>query len=310
MDTNRFVAVLLGLFISVIMVGTVFVSTLSPYSQAEKTYENEGVPFALMDDNEHTMVIENVGGVPKYTVDGEIIETNPIYAFNNQSTVIYGEDGYVRVWKVGNVDRIRMAVIESSGALAYPVNLNNGDSLTITFDNTDIVYSTTDHPDITLPIKPTAYLSNTNDYTQMIKPVVNVDSIIYLAGIVEPIHNDNAQFISVCGFGTIAEDDLTFTILPSNVGSGVTVDVSSYEITTIDKGNGLKQIDDIAITFTMSDDTTHIGHFTYFIAPTEVEYSNPIYVGATLGAIFDILGLVAGIGVLILAVGYYLYSRW
>lgn len=305
MDPKHIAAVIAGSVVCIVVFSALLVPVVSEATTEKYTYTNEGVPFALVDDNEHTMIIENVDGEPKYTVDGEIIETNPAYAFNNQSTVIYGEDGFLRVWKISNgQNRIRISA--TPGLITAGANLEDGDSFTVVFDDESIRYTITT-TDYDIPIKPRAYLSNESDYTQMIKPVVNSESVVYLGGLVEPIHNDPAQFIAISGYGTL--DNLTIMPLYSNVGSGVTVTGETHEITTIDKGNGLYQIDDIAITFTMSDDTTHVGHFTYFIAPTEVEYDNPTYVGNTLASLIAVLPIIAMIGIILAVVGAFVVSR-
>lgn len=295
MENKNILNIAIALTIGVILTGSLLMPVIDEYGDETHTYTNEGISFALMDDNEHTMKITNNGGVPEYVVDG-VDTTAPTYAFNNQSTVIYGEDGLLRVWKVGDTTRIRIQAADGIG-----VNLNSGDSATFTFDNNTVSNGTS-----TATIKPVAYLSNDSEYVQMVNPTVTNDSVIYLAGLTELIHSDVAQFIAIAGYGTI--DNLTINVISAVVGTGVTVTGTDYEVVTTDLGNGLKRIDDIAITFTMSDDTTHVGHYTYFIAPKEVSYDNPNYIGES-SSLVKVIPIIVIVSILMIAVGAVVIRR-
>ena len=289
---NRTIGLVIALVVGGLLVGGLLIPTVQGMTEPTKTYENMGVPFALMDDNEHTMVIENVGGEPKYTVDGVVIEKNPEYLFNSQSTVIYGTDGFLRVWKVGgSVDRLRVQAEERIN-----INLNAGESATFTFDSTNITGNNQ-----TVAIKPVAYLSN-GSYSQLINPVVKDDSVIYIAGLTEQltIGGNTNQFVGVCASGTL--DDLTFTV--ADIGPTtptVTVTDLDYTVSTTDLGNGLKKIDDITLTITWSDDGTSIVHYTYFIAPAEIVYDNPAYIGSTNAVIMGVVSLLGIVALVVVA---------
>lgn len=293
---NKILETIMIIVVGVILLGSLLVVAIDTYSEEDLTYTNEGVPFKLMDDSEHTMVIENVGGDPHYTIDGESV-TSPEYTFNNQSTVVYGEDGLFRVWKVGGgTARLRVQAADKIG-----LNLDSGQSTTVTFDSTNIVLN-----DQTAAIKPVAYLSPGN-YSQTVKPFVNESSIVYIAGLTEGVMGVTSNYIAVSGGGTM--DDFSVNVVDYVLTSDTTVTNVEWEFITIDEGNGLYQIDDIKLTFTLSDESTEEAHYTYFIAPTDVEYDNPNYIGDEYSGILGAIVIIAIASLLVLGVRIFLVGR-
>lgn len=298
MDTNRFIVVLLGLFISVIMVGTVFVSTLSPYSQAEMTYENEGTPFKLMDEapENPAIVVSLVDGKIVIESDGEIMP-DMNYALYGACTLVYGETGFIRINPAGQ--------IRGFADNFYGVNVTDSVTVTITFSGDNVILTPSTGTAKTVPIKPVAYIGN-GSYVQTVSPYILDDSVIYLAG--NTNYDGVTHYISYVGFGVY--DDLSTLTVYSDIGEGTTIEDLTHTVNVTHKCTNLYKLDNIQFTATDSNERVYNATFSFIIAPAVIEYDNPVYVGSTLSMIFDILGLVAGLGVLMFAVGYYLYSRW
>lgn len=289
MKMDNTIGIVLVVTVSIIMIGTILASTISAYSEETLTYTNEGVPFVAMDDQEHTMVITNNAGVPIITVDGVEVE-QPEYLFSNQSTVIYGEDGLLRVWKVSDLTRLR---VQASERIA--VNLNDGDSATVTFDATNITMNNK-----TVAIKPIAYLGN-GDYSQLVNPVVKSDSTVIFAGLTEGVGGSNSQYVAICGNGTI--DNLTVECVDLVMtDTTITVIDVSADVQTTDLGEGRYKIDDIEITVTFSDSSTFVAHYSYFLAPESFEYDNPQYMGAQYVGLLAAIMVFTILAVLMVAV--------
>lgn len=289
METKNLIGVFMTITVGVILIGSLLVGVVNGYADEELTYTNDGVSFVAIDDQEHTMIITNNEGTPEITVDGIEVE-QPAYAFSNQSTVIYGEDGLLRVWKVNDLTRLR---VQASERIA--VNLNDGESATITFDATNITMGNK-----TVAIKPIAYLGN-GDYSQLVKPVVKSDSNIILAGLTEGVGGVNSQYVVLCGEGTI--DNLTVKCVDFTLtDTSITVTDVSADVQTTDLGNGLYRIDDIVITTTFSDSSTFDAHYSYFLGPAEFQYNNPNYLGSASAAMLGAVIVVCIVAIMMIAV--------
>ncbi len=230
-----------------------------------------------------------------YTMDDDTLSS---------ASLVVGEDSIVRIYSDGSV-----ILITANGYT---------DLGTVTSDNT-VTFTVTDDTLTYTPVGGSqttqgnvmAYISSEGEWSMLLNPVVTANTEIIIGGYAHNLatDNDSAVDIGYCASGTWGEfsaSSITATLYPVNDNSST---VSSTAITknSTEVTSDLVKINSILFDTTWSDDGVSTATYSYFLAPSEVVYTNESYVDGISGTILSMLPVLVVLG-LLLGVAAYLFS--
>lgn len=285
MDVKVLATVIVGAIIGVLLLTSIVVPIVSSSTSETATYVNEGVFYTEADEDTHTIVMSSAG----LSVDGEVVDTTKFPA-GSAYPLLLSDEGYIMLDTANS--RLRWIDIAN---VNYPYA---SETVTVSLAATTATISSSD---TTLPEKTLAnvdyYVSTAGDYVLSATPTVLADSVIY-----------NGSTTAHAGVGTMyyvysgTISDLTGSIVATNPSSlRANVTITSTTATTTDLGNGLYRIDSVGMAYTavVSDTPTDLTSVpdTYMLAPSEIVYDNPNYVGSNLATILSIIPVFIAIAI-------------
>ena len=278
MEKTNLLALVITLTVGIILTGAVLAPLIEDYSAETNTYENEGTPFKLMAEAPETptITISKVDDKLTFISDDEAI-SSPDFSLYGNVTIVYGTAGFVRLSESGQL-RIFQENVQG-------LTISDTVSVTITLTDTNVVVTPSDGSATrTVAIKPVAYIGN-GSYVQTVSPRINETSEIYLAGTTN--YDGVTHYINYIGYG-LTEELTTLTVY-SDLGNGVTVEDLEHTVNATNLTTNLYKIDNIKFVATDSDDREYESTFSFFIAPKDIVYNNPNYIGeqytSILGAV-------------------------
>lgn len=292
---NDYLKVLIGVIVAGLLVMVMAVPIVSSMTETTRIYHNEGVPFALATNEDlvsHEIVIDNTG----LTSDGITIDATAYLP--GDYTIVFGEHSIFRYTPANGRVVFGGTVFEgSSGQFTDIRTANSEETLTITIVGDTL---TTVNGETTYTVEDTwAYVSDKGTYRYCVNPCVTADSRIIGGGVT---YSPFSSATVICFDGTVENIDAgIYRASPAATLNNVVVNTSVV-------ATNLLKIDSIVFNATQSD-TDKTATYTYFLAPYEIVYENPAYVGGILSLIYDLLPLLAGIGVLTVAVVYFINRR-
>lgn len=243
--------------------------TLAPYvdnvSAETKTYTNEGMPYAAVDDDTHTIVVTD----SSIEVDGEEIDQSLFPDYTSLS-IVYADAGFIRL--ITNSVVVNVTFSGSTKSFSY-----SGYTVTITIVGDAATITTTEGSSTATVSDVNYYVATAGDYVLSENPYVNGESVIYGAGSTS-FSTPNTVIYTVWS-GTIEE--ISAEVLRTTNGSSV---VSSTEVNTTNDTSNLYRVDSVLVNYTATysgTDYSTTSTYTYFLAPAEVVYDNPDYLGST-----------------------------
>lgn len=285
---NRVIGTVMTVVVSVILIGSLLAVSISDYSEATRTYENDGAPFTLADaedETSHTLVLgKDADGKIKITLDGEVC-ANPDFSLYGSASVLLGQKSFVRLASGGGA-----TLLGANGSATYSnVSLGNclDADITITITGATATVSTYTIPEVL------AYISDDGDYRMTKNPMVNEDSTVYAGA----LNSFGGSSVGIVLYGAL-NDLTTKAVFPSGRTIG-DVDVNlSNDVTN------LYTLDNIQVECKDSGDNV-IGTMTinFLLAPHVITYDNPQYMGAEFVGLLGAILVIAVAGVLITAVG-------
>lgn len=280
---------MIALVIGVLCVGTLLAPTITALTEETRTIYNDGTPFALADSEDttsHVLVLGNDGEDNiQITLDGEVCET-PDMTYFGSASVLMAEATFVRLDSSGSV-----RVCGSNGVSPYTYQyigncLSADVTITITGDTATYTYSDTEYTISNV----LAYISDDGTYRLSKNPYVLEDTVVY-AGAYTTFSGSG---IGVVLYGAL--DDLTVNaVYPSGRTIGdVVVDVTNIT-------SDLYQLENIEIE--CMDGTTTLGtmYVSFLLAPYEIVYVNPEYVGSSIAPIMLAITTITVIVLLVVA---------
>lgn len=269
MNNNGIIGIVAGLVTIVILLGSLTAPTIAGFTDATKTYYNDGTPFALTDSEDtdtHTLVFgSDDDGNIEITLDGNAVEV-PDFSLYGAASVIYGADAYVRFNENG-----ALILFGNNGTLEHASpTLGNclEEDVTFTIVGTTVTVGTYVMSDAF------AYISDEGDYRLCQNPYVNEDSVVYAGA----YNNISSQAFGIVLYGAL--DDLTGdAVYPSGRELG-TITPSLTNICT-----DLYCLDSITVECIKDDVTVGTMTVNFLLAPYEIVYNNPDYLGATAAAL-------------------------
>ena len=289
MKTNV-LTLIITLVVGIILAGSLLVPILNDAAQATYTIENEGTPFKLISEEDSpSITISKVDDAIVIESDGETV-TNPDFSLFGAATVVYGEAGFIRLNPAGQ--------LRGFADNFYGVNVTDTVSVTITFSGDNAIMTPSSGTAKTVPLKPTAYIGN-GTYVQTTSPYINDTSTIYLAG--NTNYDGVTHYISYVGYGVT--DELSTTTVYSDLGEDVTVESLSHTTNSSKITTNLYKLNNIQFTATDNNDREYSATFSFLLAPKEIVYNNPGYVGAGSAALVAAIPVLVIVALLVVAVG-------
>lgn len=278
--------------IVIVVLAGVLIPTLNDSTSSTLTYTNKGVLFALADAEDadtHTIVVDSTG----LTSDGDTIDASPY--LSGDYTIVFGEHSIIRYSpSTGRVDLGGTVAEGTTQQFTTIRSASSEETLTLTITGETMV---TVNGETTKTIEDNwAYVSNDGTYSYCVNPCVTPTDRIIGGGVT---YSPFSGATVICFDGTI--EGITAGIYRSSP----TATLTDTEVVTSNVTTNLYKIDAIKFTATQSD-TERVATYTYFLAPAEVTYENPAYVGSSGSAILAaipalvIVALILGVVALVL----------
>lgn len=298
MEINTFVKSAIGVIVAALVILSIVMPTVHTGTAETLVYENDGVYYAATDgENTHEIIISmDDDSNLSMTTDGEAVEL-PDFSLYSQATIVYGDKGLVRLGSTGGVQ-----VYGASNQGSVSVTSAAPVTVTVGLTGATVTNGTTTKAAAFTPL---AYINNDGEYKLCQNPrVTSDDSIIIIAGVTNYTGSDKIIYLAN---GTI--DNLSVSTGYVTSADSLTVSDVSAVVNTSDVSGDLVKIDNVVFTATMSDNSELTGTYTYFLAPAEVEYNNPVYIDSTVTTIAGMLPVLMLVGVMLFVVGSFVTNR-
>lgn len=299
MEKKNILPLIITLAVGIILAGSLLAPLLDDYSTATYTYTNQGMPFAAVDEDTHTITVDADGNI---TSDGVTLDLSMFPGTYKQYTIVYSDTAFVRY----DINTVQVQTRYSGSAgVAY----NFSDGVTITISGTSATIKNDRTSSSTTITDVTYYIASEGDYVLALNPYVTTDSVMYGAGQTYFGTSQGipaATNIYVTWKGTL--DDIDSTILywsagstyPTNVPDGYTLDVSeTYP--------GLFKVNAINIKYAITSTSDHTyslqSKYTYFLAPKEIVYDNVNYIGSQYVGLLGAILTITIVGIVVAAIG-------
>ena len=308
MDVKNFVGLLVFGVIGVIVLSA-FVPIISETTSATKTFVNDGY-YRLSETDGETVIVWDTGNTPNtITVNDVDYDLSAMGLTANMSyTIAFADDFLLRYFPLGSASNMQVwgssysgvGVGQSTGVVATFTITSSG----ITLEKSDgSATQTASHTGKYFAInKAGDYIMKKSDKTAF---VLEDSSIFYAGGISTVGAGGNITSIYFEG----STEEIDYTVMRS----GVTVSNSNVVYTDVSDYIGLVNLD--RVTFTTTYETggetyTNNQTYSYFLVPYEVTAEKSVHPDDALSSVIDLLPLIAGIGLFIILVAEFLYSRY
>lgn len=290
MNVNDMIKLTVGVVVGVLMLSAILVPLIHTSTDTTKTYVNEGTYYSLADADDtdtHTIVI-STDNLPAVSVDGTLVT-----AQFDEYTLVFGQHSILRF--TATTGRLILGGSLSEGTSLQWATLraaNSEDDATIVLTGTTMTVTVGET--VTTIEDNWAYIDPAGDFSYCISPCVLADSPIYGGG---ATYTPFTSVTVICFTGT--SEGLT------NYGvyrSSPTVTIDDVVINTSEVDGDLIKIDSIVFNCTQSE-TSKTATYTYFLAPKEITYDNPDYVGSDIATIMSVIPMLVTVGIIVGIVG-------
>lgn len=284
---NNLIGLTVALTVGIILVGSLVVPTITAFTDETRTYTNEGMPFAEVDEDTHTILVTSSG----ISVDGESLDLSLLPGSFTSYTLVYGENSLIRY--TTNDVYIQATVM---GQIPVRFNYTEGD-VTISITGAAVTVTTTADSTTVSLSDAKYYISTSGDYVMSLNPCVTAESEIIGAGYTS--FSTPNTMIATAWSGTI--ENISATVLRTTNGDAV---VSDTTVNTSAVDGDLVHIDSVLIDYVVTYQGTDYectSTYTYFLAPASVTYDNPDYLGAGPAAILGAVIVVTLVSFVVIA---------
>lgn len=294
---NKIITTVMTIVVGVIVIGSVLAVTVSDYSTSTLTYTNEGMPYAEVDEDTHTILLKT----NTITVDGEDIDLSLFPSGFSNFTIVYGVEDFIRynILSGGNSISLRGANITN-----VSVTPTDDAPVTITISGSDVTIAYTATKTFSDAIY---FISPDGDYVLTANPTVTDDTVMYGEG--ETSFGTSAGVpvtLALTTYWTGTTASVTATVLSYTAPAYTSCEVASTGVNATEVVSGLYHIDSVLINYVATYDGTEYNTtstYTYFLAPITITYDNPNYLGSEFVGLLGAIVVIAVAGILITAVG-------
>lgn len=297
MEANKLIIGVMAAFIGIVMLAAVLMPVLNDATTVYVTIENEGVPYAAVDEDTHTITVTATDDDPiVITVDGEVSEL-PDLSLYGSATIVYANRTFIRLDSAGKVN-VYGATNQSTygntdfGYASSGITISiNGNGCTVSNADSSVTRTITDLQ---------YYISPAGDYRLSLKPYAQSDSSIMGAG----ISTIGGTTCGMTWYGTI--DNLTlWAVFPS----GRTVELNSVNTTAITEYKDLLKIDSVVIDWKAGGTPVGSATYTYFIAPASFTAEKSVHLDPAMNGILNVIPVLIIVAVLLGVVAVFIHRR-
>lgn len=275
---NRIIGLVIALVVGGLLVGGLLIPTVQGMTETEKTQINEGANYALYESGDtHVITFTETTMI----TDG-IAQPLPDTSVYGAATVVYGTGGIMRIDSSGT---LRFWGYISGDAVADR-SMGAATNVTLTISDDGSIASsgaTIDRGFSGLIMYP----NPVGNYALSYNPYILEDSIIYGAGAT----NVGGINYGVTWTGDIEGVEVTSIYPPDQEITGTVVN-------TTNPVTNLLKVSSVVISDATADaDFT----YTYFFAPKEISYLNPIQLDATQIALFGVISILGIVALVVVA---------
>lgn len=231
-----------------------------------------------------------------YTVDPDVITGNPVTT--SSASLAVGENAILRLYSTGD-----LRIITTTGTVNLgQVSAENPVTVTVTGDVLGYTDSASQAGTVS-GIK--AYIASDGEMTMTLKPYVLESSEVIIGGYAHNLNSTDGDVVSIgyCASGAIADISAPTAVLAPVSKDGNTVSSTAVDVNLDKVRSDLYKVDKLLFESTWSDGETTTATYTYFLAPGEIRYDNPEYVGDDYSAIFGAIIVIAIAALLMIGVG-------
>ena len=287
METNKLVIGVMAAFIGIVMLAAVLMPVLNDATTVNVTIENDGVPFAAVDEDEHTITITATAENPiVITVDGEVSEL-PDLSLYGSATVVYADDTFVRLGSNGAVTVYGKTDQSTYGQTNIGV-ASDGVSISITADEVTVTNSDSTVTRIIPNME--YYICPTGDYRLSLNPYVKSDSNMMGAGI-STISNKSCALVWQ---GTM-DNITTVAVYPS----GRTATFNSINTTEITEYKDVYRVDSVVLDWADGGPVLGSPTYTYFIAPASFTAEKAVHLDPAMNGILNVIPVLIIVAILL-----------
>lgn len=288
------------LTVGVILTASLLMPVLGTYSDDTVTFTNEGTPFAVADEGDHTLIIAQDHTI---TYDGKDVPY-PDVNHSGQVILMYGSDWILRMAQSNPTATASFSLAGPTDVFDYLGDSTTGD-LTVTISGTDVSCSlgstTKTRENMTYTI------CDKGQYVLSMNPHIVEDTpIIY--GLRNNLNEASADVFEIVS-GTISTLEATMARAVISTATPSTGSTSStFEVTTSEVRGELLSLDLVTQTVSFWNSSTGTIAFDCAIVPEIIEYANP-------DQMKDVAGILSAIPVLVItalvlgATGFIFISR-
>lgn len=290
----KIVGISVAVLVSLVVLAGVLMPVLDDATPATKTYTNEGLKYALADPESvdtHTIIVTASG----VTSDGVIIDGSML---PGDYTLVFGQHSILRYTPTNG--RVAFGGTLADGTSGQWTDLRSASSeetltLTLTGDTLTSVNGET-----TKTIEDNwAYVSTDGTYVYCVNPYVTKSDRVIGGGVT---YSPFSSATIICFEGTI--DDIDAGVYRASPA----VTLNSVDVQTSPIVTNLVRIDAIVFNCTQSDNEVS-ATYTYFLAPAEITYENPAYVGDKSADILQVIPVMVILAILLGVVALVIRSR-
>lgn len=300
MEGKNILGLIVTCVLGIIMIGSLLGPAISDYSEAKLTVENTGMPYTEA-GGDHTILITADG----MTYDGETIDITLFPGNFTGYTIVYGEQSFVR-WSTNS------GVLTAGAGLTLRQFNVTDNTITVALSDNSVTVTTTASTqtftanDVLYHISPSG-----GDYVLALNPYVNDEQTVYAAGDTFYSGSGRPGTLRIWIVWTGELDTITVSASGFNGAAAYTdVEVTNTTATLTNINSNLYRYDSVVIDYTATATENEVdadypltATYTYFLAPAEVSYDNPAYMGSEYEGLLGAIVVIAIAGLLLLIVG-------
>lgn len=230
-----------------------------------------------------------------YTVDVDVDTGNP--AVTSSASLAIGEESVLRLYSTGD-----LVVIGASGTVSLG-QVSEGNPVSVTVAG-DVLRYTAAGGAAGTSAGMRAYIASDGEMAMSSNPYVVEDSDVILGGYAHDLATTTGDTVSV-GYtyaGKVSDPVADAVLAPVSAGGNAAVSTEADpELSSV--RTDLLRVDGILFTTEWSDGGESVATYSYFLAPYEVVYSNPEYIGGSNATLLGAVVVIAVVAILMMAVG-------
>lgn len=295
MNTNVFTTVIIGVMVSALIL-VAFVPVFNEVSSTTDTFDNSGFARSQMKELADGDSWIRSDGVWYYE-DEEVTSGS-----SGNYSILFTDNMVVR--EIANVRGINVSY-SSNGVTS--IDVSDGDtSLELTYNQ-----STTASYEFSYGYGAVAegdyILKTTSSSAYVLK-----DTTIYLTGITSLTGANTSEVI--CTVAGSIEDGFTVSVAPVKNGTATNLTIGEITVNATEVSGYVDLYKLTNITFDIGatyndEEVTYNATYSTFVMPKEVTAEKSVHGGSAFNAVIDIIPLVAGVGLLMGAVYYFISRR-